>query len=102
MYKVLNCTPETVTEKAIEDLQIYEEAGSYPPRFKLLFYTQHREVSCQPVTISLDGLANGGFLFNTMLGERFGNYNNIIILIENIHWCTYTQVSSVNIWRLCT
>ena len=75
MYEVLNCTSQTVTEKAIEDLQIYEEAGSYPPRFKLLFYTQHREVSCQPVAISLDGLTNGEFSFNIMLGEQFGNYS---------------------------
>ena len=37
IYEMLGCTPETVTDNDIEDLKRYEEADSYPPRFKVQF-----------------------------------------------------------------
>ena len=36
-YKVLACTPDTLSDDDIETLKMYEEQMSYPPRFKLTF-----------------------------------------------------------------
>ena len=36
-YKLLDCTPETVTDADIETLSHYEEKGSYPLCVKLSF-----------------------------------------------------------------
>ena len=48
-YKLLGCTPQTVTEEDTKTLQFYEEEGSYPPRFKLSFTPIHfsAKIDCQ-------------------------------------------------------
>ena len=58
IYKVLRCTPETVTDNDIEDLKLYEEKGSYPPRFKIKFTPIDSQSENAQVTLSLLGLKN--------------------------------------------
>ena len=47
IYKVLNCTPQTVSEEDKEALAAYEDEDSYPPCFKLSFTPQQYQQSCQ-------------------------------------------------------
>ena len=58
IYEVLSCTPETVTDSDIEDLKMYEEADSYPPRFKVQFSPNDSRSGNTQVTLSLHGLRN--------------------------------------------
>ena len=58
IYKVLGCTPETVTDYDIEDLKRYEEADIYPPWFKLQFSPENSQSGNNQVTLSLHGLKN--------------------------------------------
>ena len=58
IYKVLRCTPETVTDKDIEDFKKYEEDGSYPPYFKIQFSPDDSQSGNTQVTLSLHGLRN--------------------------------------------
>ena len=57
-YKVLDCSPETVSVNDIEDLKMYEEIQSYPPRFKLLFSPDDSPGENTHVKLSLRGLTN--------------------------------------------
>ena len=58
IYEVLGCTPEEVTDNDIEDLKRYEEADSYPPRFKVQFSPDDSQSENTQVTLSLHGLKN--------------------------------------------
>ena len=57
-YKVLGCSPETVSVNDIEDLKMYEEMQSYPPRFKLIFSPDDSPSENTQVKLSLHGLTN--------------------------------------------
>ena len=57
-YKVLGCSPETISVNDIEDLKMYEEIQSYPPRFKLLFSPDDSSGENTHVKLSLHGLTN--------------------------------------------
>ena len=58
IYKVLCCTPETVTDDNIEELKMLEENRSYPPRFKVQFSPDDSQSGNTQVTLSLHGLSN--------------------------------------------
>ena len=58
IYKVLRCTPETVTDKDIEVLKIYEQKGSYPPHIKVQFSPYDSQSGNTQVTLFLHGLKN--------------------------------------------
>ena len=81
MFEVIECTPETLTEKHVKMMEEYENEGQYPPRFHLQFEnTTHQatDQSC-PVTITLTGFVSGDFSFKTVLGEQLGKvFNNAI------------------------
>ena len=57
-YKVLGCSPETVSVNNIEALKMCEEIQSYPPRFKLLFSPDGSPNENTQVKLSLHGLTN--------------------------------------------
>ena len=57
-YKVLGCSPETVSVNDIEALKMYEEIQSYPPRFKLLFSPDGSPSENTQVKLSLHGFTN--------------------------------------------
>ena len=57
-YKVLGCTPETLTDDDIEDLKTLERVKSYPPRFKLIFSPAGPENETTQVKLYLHGLNN--------------------------------------------
>ena len=58
IYEMLGCTPETVTDNDIGDLKRYEEADSYPPRFKVQFSSDDSQSGNTHVKLSLHGLTN--------------------------------------------
>ncbi len=68
IFEVLGCTSKTVTAETKDDLEVYEQAGTYPPRFKLHFFSESNK--CRPVTVTLQGLTEGECSFSTMLGEK--------------------------------
>ena len=70
IYKVLGCTPETVTDYDIEDLKGYEEADIYPPWFKLQFSPENSQSGNNQVTLSLHGLKNT-FSRTIRLGKEY-------------------------------
>ena len=74
-YKVLGCTPETVKDGHIKDLQTHEEVKSYPPRFKLLFSPDGSHSGNTQVKLRLHGLSNA-----FSITVRLGKINIIIIL----------------------
>ena len=55
-YKVLGCTPETVTDHDIETLKMYEKQKSYPQRFKLKFSPAGTQIRNAEVNLILHGL----------------------------------------------
>ena len=57
-YKVLGCTPDTLTDDDIEDLKTLERVKSYPPRFKLIFSPTGPENESTQVKLYLHGLNN--------------------------------------------
>ena len=57
-YKVLGCTPDTVSNDDIETLKMYEKIKSYPPRFKLLFSPDGPQSGNTEVKLYLHGLNN--------------------------------------------
>ena len=71
IYKVLHCTPETVTDNDIEDLKKYEEDGSYPPSVKIQFSPDDSQSGNTQVTLSLHGLKNT-YSRTIRLGENPG------------------------------
>ncbi len=68
IFEVLGCTSNTVTAETKEDLKFYEQAGTYPPRFKLRFFSESNKF--RQVTVMLQGLPEGECSFNIMLGEE--------------------------------
>ena len=58
IYEVLGCTPETATDNNIEYLKMLEEAGLYPPSFKVQFSPDDSQSGNTQVTLSLHGLRN--------------------------------------------
>ena len=57
-YKVLGCTPDTLTDDDIEDLKAREKKNSYPPRFRLLFSPDGPRSGDTEVKLYLHGLNN--------------------------------------------
>ena len=72
-YKVLRCTPETVTDDDIETLKMYEEQKLYPPRFKLEFSPtgSSRNTKVELTLCELHALCLNGppVHYNVTLGE---------------------------------
>ena len=74
-YKVLGCTPDTVTDDDIETLKVYEEQMSYPPRFKLEFSPTGSQIRNTKVELTLCELhttcLNGPSVhYNVTLGNK--------------------------------
>ena len=57
-YKFLGCTPDTLTDDDVENLKIYEEEKSYPPRFRFLFSPDGPQSENTQVKLYLHGLNN--------------------------------------------
>ena len=55
-YKILGCTPDTVSDDDIEALKMYEEEKSYPPRIKLEFSPNGLQTTNTSVKLTLHGL----------------------------------------------
>ena len=73
MFKILGCTPYTMTERKKKTLEALEDEGQYPPRFHLQFDNethQNTDTSC-PVTITLTGFVSD-ISFKIVLGEKLG------------------------------
>ena len=58
-YKVLACTPDTVSDDDIKALKWYEEEMTYPPRFKFEISSAGTQIRNFQVKLTLDGLHEG-------------------------------------------
>ena len=80
-YRVLGCTPETMTDDDIETLKMYEEQGAYPPRFKLLFSPDGSTSVNVQVTLSICGLKDN--IYKTIkLGEEKKYFKEYCVMLE--------------------
>ena len=71
-YKVLGCTPDTLTDDDIENLKTLERVKSYPPRFKLLFSPAGPENENTQVKLYLHGVNNVSPIIVRLNKEKSG------------------------------
>ena len=73
MLHFLDCKPDSCSEEDKEDVEKYEQTGSYPPRFKLTLYSKSSPAKKCQVRITSFGLENE-FSFSIVLGFSKDNY----------------------------
>ncbi len=81
MYKFLDCTLEKATDKDERLLELHENKGQYPPRFRLLFQQNRTQQTTGQVcvaAITLKGMSSGEFQIAAVLGKvpSMFNYEN--------------------------
>ena len=79
-YKVLGCTPQTLTDGDIQDLKTREEMKSYPPRFRLLFSPDGPQNGDTEVKLHLHGLNNVSPI-TVRLGKKKSGIHNYAWLV---------------------
>ena len=85
-YKVLGCTPETVTDDNIETLKLYEKEKIYPPRFQLLFSPDdlQSESTEAEVKLSVPGL-NVEYFKTIRLCKKKTGISYVYVYISSIN-----------------
>ena len=87
-YKVLGCTPDTLTDDDIETLKMFEKMKLYPPCFRLLFSPDGPQNGDTQVKLSLHGLNNASPIMIRLGKEMSGIYITAFFLVKwilNVH-----------------